>query len=423
MATAFERPSRITLENGLSVLSLRRSASPVVAVLVMYNAGSIRDPERLTGLAHLTEHMMFRGSRRYADGAIDELTNSIGGVNNAMTTSDYAAYYFVLPRENWRTALEIEADRMTGCLLAPPSFETERSVAIEERQMLDDDPEAVLDEAVEFMSYDHHPYRFPVVGLLEDLERVSRDDLLAFYRANYVPDNAVLSVVGDVEPSEVENAVSVCFEAVGESLPVGGSGVGWTDPPPDPPQSAARRLVIERDSGIPRLTVAFRCPEAAHSDSPAVEMVATILGTGRSSRLYTSLVASGGDVNEVSVGRTLQRCQGLFTVSGELSEGGDLPACEAAVLGEIARLAHEAPAIEELQKARLQWRLDHTVGRESSLGMAGFLGYWELLDRWELGEEFDRRVNAVTPEDVSRAARLYLDPEVRNSGWLTIRQG
>ncbi len=178
--------------------------------------------------------------------------------------------------------------------------------------------------------------------------------------------------------------------------------------------------MLTRDSGIPRLTLGFRCPEATHADSPAVDLVVTILGTGRSSRLYESLVAGGDDVNEVSVGRALQRYPGLLTISAELSEDGDVASCESAILEELGRLAREAPSLDELSKARLQWRLDHAVGREGSLGMAGFLAYWELVDRWEAGFEFDRGAEAVSAEDISRVTALYLDPQTRSSGWLTM---
>ncbi len=416
MAWTFtERPSRTILRNRLRVVALPRPDSPVVAVLVMYAAGSVRDPEGLTGLAHLTEHMMFRGSRRFGDGVVDALTNSVGGVNNAMTTNDYAAYYFVLPRESWRVALEIEADRMTGCVMDGAAFETERSVAIEERRMLDDEPEAALDEALELMSYDRHPYRYPVVGLLSDLESVTHDALVSFYRSNYTPDNAVVVVVGDVDPDGVVKTARACFEGLAPADPAEAA-----PPDPDPERRSPRHVVLERGSGIPRLALGFRCPGAEHPDSPAVELATAMLGSGRSSRLYTRLVADGGDVNEVSVGRALQRYPGLLTITAELSEGGDMESCEAAILEELRRLAGEAPPQAELEKARLQWRLDHSVSRESSLGMAGFLGYWELLDRWELGRDFDAATQAVEPQDVSRVAGLFLDPELRNSAWLTI---
>lgn len=407
-------------------MSVRREAVPVVAVLLLYRAGSVSDPEGLTGLSHLTEHMMFRGSSGFPDGSIDELTNSLGGVNNAMTTSDYVAYYFVLPRENWRVALEIEADRMASCLLENAAFETERRIAIEERRMLDDEPESVLDEALESLAFEEHPYRFPVVGVLEDLERISLGDLRTFYEKHYRPDNAVLVVVGDVGVDDVERAARESFRSPHSGAATAGGGARAPslsreiDVPVERPQLAPRNAMVRRESGIPRVTVGFHCPEATHADSLALEVASVLLGSGRSSRLYRRLVAPAGDVNEVSVGRMLQRYPGLFTVTAELSEGGDVGRCERAILDELDVLSRVGPSPEELEKAKRLWRLDHSLGRESSLGLAGFLGFWELLGRWELGEEFDAGTSDVTCEDVARAAGRYLDPQLRNSAWMIV---
>ncbi len=410
-----EEPRRTRLSNGLTLLCVRRPGTPVVGVLMLYRAGSVRDPDGLKGLAHLTEHMMFRGSSRFPDGAIDELTNSLGGVNNAMTTTDYTAYYFVFPRENWRAALELEADRMSTCVLDEKAFEAERNIAIEERQMLDDEPESVLDEELERLAYGSHPYGFPVVGLSPDLSRTMVSDLRAFYEEHYGPSNAVLAIVGDVEVEEMEDATRDIFGALGgearDSLP---------PIPREPRQETPRQTELTRESGIPRLSIAFHCPEAAHPDSPALEIAAVLLGTGRSSRLYAHLVASGGDVNEVSAGRLLQRYPGLFTVTAELSEGGDIEACERLVLEEISELARRGPTQSELEKAGRLWRLDHLLGTETSLGLAGFVGFWELLGDWELGGDFVREVAAVTREDVSRVVSAYINPDTRNTAWMKI---
>ncbi|MFH1502476.1 MAG: pitrilysin family protein [Candidatus Eisenbacteria bacterium] len=415
-----DAPVRTTLGNGLTVLCAGRPAAPVVAVLILYRAGSARDPDGLKGLAHLAEHMMFRGTSRFPDGTIDDLTNGLGGVNNAVTTHDYTAYYFVLPRENWRVALELEADRMSNCLLDVSAFDSERNIAIEERQMLDDEPESVLDEALENLAYERHPYRFPVVGLVPDLRRASASDLRAFYRTHYRPSNAVLAVAGAAEPEEVERVAREAFRTERSGGSAAGGLSRFPEVAPEPRQKAPRSVALRRESGIPRLMTAFHCPEATHADSPALEVAAVLLGSGRSSRLYQRLVASDGDVNDVSVCRLLQPYPGLFTVSAELSEGGSVEACEQDVLEELSRLADVGPSTDELVRSKRLWRLDHAVGTETSLGLAGSLGFWELLGDWTLGDRFAEAVDSVTAEEVSRAVGAYLDPDVRNSAWMTI---
>ncbi|MBD3347955.1 MAG: hypothetical protein GF400_02015 [Candidatus Eisenbacteria bacterium] len=408
-------PYSTTLDCGLRVVCARRPGAPVVAVVMLYGAGSVRDPSGLSGLAHLTEHMMFRGTTRFADGAIDELTNRLGGANNAMTTNDYTAYYFVFPVESWTVGVEIEIDRMSNCLLDAVAFETERSIAVEERQMLDDEPEAILEEALEKAAYGSHPYGLPIVGLMEDLERATRDDLRRFYETWYAPSNAVLSVAGDVQPDRVlELAGSACASAApasSRSMPdVSGKAPG---------RAAPTNVRLSRDSGIARLLVGFRCPEALHEDSPAMELVAAVLGSGRSSRLYRRLVAGTPDVNDVSVDRMLQLYPGLFTVSADLSVGGDLSACEDAIMGELVELAAAGPSVEEVAKAKRLWLMERSLGLESALGLAGHLAFWKFVGGLPAGDEHARRVLAATPDDVARVTGVYLSPESRNSVWMT----
>jgi zinc protease len=408
-------PHRCVLPNGLTVLSVPRPASPAVAILIIYRAGSLHEPPGRTGLAHLTEHMMFRGTPRRPDGAIDDLTNGLGGINNAMTTSDYAAYYFALPEDHWRVALSIEADRMCCCDMAPAVFETERRITIEERKMLDDDPESVLDEALEGLAFRRHPYRFPVIGLLPHLETISVGDLRDFYETRYVPGNAVLAVVGEVDVAEVEDVAGEAFGGI-PSRPA-----SEPDVPAEPKQTEPRALSLARDVCVPRLSLAFHCPEAANPDSLPLDVLATLLASGRSSRLYRNLVAGDADVTEVSATRLLQRDPGLFTISAELSPGGDPLACENAILEVLADLRREGVPARELDKARNLAALDRWLGQETSLGVAGFLGFWELIGGWELGVEFEERLTRVTAEEVAGALDAHFDPETRSSAWLVPR--
>jgi len=276
----FTRPriERTLLENGLTVLTVELNDHPLVATVMLYGAGSVDEPVGKSGLAHLMEHMMFRGTREHPAGAIDLLTGRLGGLNNAVTTHDTTSYYFVMPAAEWRTPLALEADRMTGCELSEAAFEAERRIALEERGMLDDDPEALADEELDRIAFGTHPYARPVVGERKDIEHLSVEDLVTFYATHYSPSNAVLVVCGDVRADEVRSAAEECFG----SLPEGTLAIRE-------PRGARRtehvrrHRTIEERHAVPQVVMAFPCPPAVDPMTPALDVVASLLASGRSS--------------------------------------------------------------------------------------------------------------------------------------------
>ena len=403
---------RTVLPNGLTVLVCPWSESPTAAVLIIYGAGSVHEPPGCTGLAHLTEHMMFRGTPDRPEGAIDELTNAMGGVNNAMTTGDYAAYYFAVPGEHWREAIAVEADRMHRCEMGADAFETERRIAIEERKMLEDDPEAMLDEALEALAFRRHPYGLPVVGLLPHLESATVDDLRSFYRTRYVPANAVLVVVGDVDAEVVGESAAELFSDVPRSP------VPPSEAPVEGPQTEPRSLALEREASVPRLSVGFHCPGAVNADSATLSVLAALLASGRTSRLHSRLVTGEGTATDVCVSHILQKDPGLLTISAELAPGERPGACEGVILRVLAELRRDGLSGGELDRARRHAVLDAWLGRETPLGLAGFLGFWEQLGGWELGVEFEERLIGVEADDVTAVLDAHLNPETRSTAWL-----
>jgi len=405
-------PQRTVLPNGLVVLTAEEHRSPLAAVLIIYRSGSRDEPHGKTGLAHLTEHMMFRGTPAYPLGAVDVATGRLGGTNNAVTTADYTAYYFVLPGEHWREALVMEADRMANCSLDRGPFEMERGVAVEERKMLDDDPEAMLDEAVAMLAYTRHPYRYPVIGLRSDIEALTLEDVAWFYRAFYQPGNAVLVVAGDVDGAAVRDAAEAAFGSIPSS------GVPASLPDPEPRQLAPRRASLQTTLRTREVVLAFHCPPADAEDSAALELVAALLATGRSSRLWRRLVMEERIAAEVSAVRLLNRDPGLFTISATLHPGVDLGRAEEAVLDVIDGMRRDGVPGTELAKAKSLVSVDLLLARETDLGLAGALGFWESLGGWELGQRFEGLVESARPEDVSGVLARYLSPDSRNSVWL-----
>ncbi len=405
-------PTKIILPNGLAVLVLRRDHAPIVATTLLYGAGSLHEPDGHTGLAHLMEHMMFRGTAAYPQGEIDSLTGRLGGVNNAVTTTDYAAYYFVLPSEHWRVPLAIEADRMAGCPIDVESFETERRVALEERKMFQDDPEAMLDETVDRLALTRHPYRHPVVGLREDIERLTFGDLRAFYESHYVPNNAVLAVAGDVDEDAVVAEAERLFAGVesGDLAPLSSQV--------EPLQTSPRHATMRRGTAPPQAVLAYHTPSATHADAPAVEILATLLGVGRTCRLYNRFVAGDGVASEISATRLFQKEPGLFYIAGTLHPGADLERFERDVMQVLEDVARKPIPSDELAKGTEQMRTDHELARETCLGLAGGLAFWETLGGWELERQFETGLAQVSGPDIARVVETHFDPDTRSVAWL-----
>ncbi|MCD4690272.1 insulinase family protein [bacterium] len=405
MLDGITEPVELTLDNGFRVITYPIDGWPVVATLVSYHAGSLHEPMGCAGIAHLMEHMMFRGTERYPGGAIDALTAKLGGVNNAMTTTDYAAYYFALPSENWKTPLEIEADRMVHCRIDREILEVERKIAIEERRMAADDPETMLDEALDGAVFGEHPYARPIMGFVDDIRALTADDLRSFYTNRYAPDNASLVVVGGIDVPELHAACNELF-----------AGIKAVRSPADivtaPPEGCTRRLRISANRSTPRVAVGFRTPEATHDDSGALELLATLLAAGRSSRLYDRLVRKDRLATEISCLRLLQREPGLLAVSAALHPGTSPSLVESAMLEVLDGIARRPVDDEELAKGRRLARVDLAMAHDTVLGMAGTTALWEAIDTWRSGQHFEEAVDRVSAEDVSCAAARYLDREV-----------
>jgi zinc protease len=403
---------RRVLANGLVVVVAERRTAPLAATTLIYRAGSLHEEPGKTGLAHLMEHMMFRGTPTNPQGMIDATTGGRGGINNALTTTDYTAYYFLLPREHWRVPLEIEADRMVNCALDPGPFEKERRVALEERKMLEDDPDTALDEAIDRLALTCHPYRNPVVGLREDLETLSFADLKRFYADCYRPNNAILAIAGDVDADGVLRAAEELFGGIEPGvLPVASGLV-------EPPQRGPRHINVRGVAATPGVEIAFRCPESTHPDTPVIEVLATLLAGGRGSRFHRAFVAGDGPATDVAATRFLQKDPGLFYISASLHEGVDPGRFEEDVLTMLADLRRTGPSPQELERARRLFRVDLVFGRETALGLAGSIGFWEMLGGRELGDAFERSLLVVSGDDVVRILDTYFDPDVRSSAWL-----
>jgi zinc protease len=413
----------VVLDNGLQVLLRAVRRMPIVAFWIWYRVGSRNEVPGRTGISHWVEHMLFKGTPTYPRGDFDRLIEREGGVFNGATWLDWTLFYEVLPADRIELALRIEADRMVNSLFDPQEVERERTVILAEREGHENHPRFLLREQVLGLSFLQHPYRHPVIGWKEDLQRITRDELYRHYRTYYVPNNAVIVVVGDFETAAMLDRIAAHFG----HLPPGPTNV-YT-PPPEPPARGERRVYMQGPAGATYGYIAFRGVAAQHPDYFPLLVMKTILdgphsappmgdGLGRAARLYRRLVNTG---LAVSAGATMNTTLDpyLFTLWATVRPERNPAEVEAALLAEIERLqdtpVDEAELARAIKGLRAQFLYDiETVGRQ-----AMWLGLSALVASpvW-LGSMLTNLM-AVTAADVQRVARTYFGRDGRVVGWYT----
>lgn len=410
------------LENGLTVLVQPLRHAPVVSCWIWYRVGSRNEPPGLTGVSHWVEHMLFKGTPRFPPGSIFRQVNRWGGTLNGFTWLDYTAYFETLPTPGWELALEIEADRMVAASFDPAEVERERTVILSERAGSENQPGTYLREEVVAAAFRAHPYGHPVIGYREDLLHITRDELYQHYRTFYRPNNAVLVVVGDVEPVAALQAVERHF---------GGIPAG-TMPPAlrvtEPEQWGERRVTVRRPAPTAQLLMAWCVPGASHPDIPALLVLDAVLsggkpvafggsGMGRSARLYRALVAPGLCTAAVS-SMSLTLDPFLFTISATLTPLVEPRNVEQLVDDVVRRIREDPVSEEELTRAKRQLAVQFAAANESAQSRAALLGSLAVVCPERSPEQLWREIEAVTSDDLLRVANTYLRLEQRTVGWL-----
>lgn len=417
---------RTKLDNGLQVLIRESHAAPVVSAWVWYRAGVRNERQGMTGISHWVEHMLFKGSERWPEGAADEAVAREGGVFNGMTWYDFTAYYETLPAHRISVALDIESDRMHNATFTPEEVESERSVIISERQGNENSPHFLLSEEVLAAAYRVHSYGHETLGHLCDLQTMTRDMLHDYYRTYYAPNNAILAIAGDFNAGEIERITERYFgeiEAGPEIPPV--TAV-------EPPQRGERRVVVEGAGQTDYLNVAFHIPAARHKDFFALTVLNAVLAgasgflvgggvTNHTSRLYQVLVEREFAIG-ISGGLMTTVDPGLYQLMATAWPGRPLADVETALRVEIERL-QEAPVTQaELEKAQQQARALFAYASESTTHQAFWLGYSEIFADYEWFTHYLDNITAVTTEDVQRVAQTYLRSQNRTTGWYLARK-
>jgi zinc protease len=407
-------PHEYALDNGLRLLVVEDHKTPLAIFQIWYRVGAMDDPTGLGGISHVLEHMMFKGTPKFASKVLSQAVQKQGGSDNAFTSNDYTAYYQILPSDRIGMSVEFESDRMRNLILDPTETMSERDVVKEERRMrTEDDPESALYELVIGAAFNVHPYGRPVIGWMSDLDNITPEDLAAHYRANYAPNNAVIVVAGDVDPDAMYAMVREAFGAIEPSAAPRRMRYE------EPAQRGERRVRLKKEAELPQVLAAFHAPNFPDPDAYALEVLAAVLSEGRSSRLFRTLVY--GEKIALSAEAYYygsSRDPFLFFLGATAAPGQEIGDVEAALYREAGRIAAEPPTEFEMQKALNMLEADFLMSLDSIDSQARLVGSFEMSGNWRMINQYMEGIRAVTAADVSRVAGTYLTEDNRTVGTL-----
>ena len=388
------------LPNGLRVLTKEVRSAPVVSFGIWYQVGSRNEHNGITGISHLLEHMMFKGTQRYRLGEIARTLFLNGASFNANTFYDWTSYFETLAADRLSLAIELEADRMFNSRIDKADLDSEMTVVRSELEGGENDPETLLRQAVTAAAIQAHPYHWPVIGWRSDVEQMPREALREYYRAHYGPNNATVVIVGDFETTRALDLVTKHF---GSIQPIAAPPPVYTT---EPEQRGERRIVVNQAGALPIVTLAYKVPAASHPDFYALDVLGTVLGEGRTGRLYQALVETEL-ASSVDAGAPSLRDPFLFYVTATARPGVSAPKLEAAMLDEIERIKTAPITAEELARATRRIESSFAYQTESVTAQARELGYWAMVADWRYLATYMDRIRALTPEAVQTVANRY----------------
>jgi len=403
-----------TLANGLAVVLLEDHRAPVVSLQVWYKVGSRNEQLGITGLSHLLEHLMFRGTPKYGPGEFSRLVQERGGSHNAFTAEDNTVYFENAAVPHLDLLLELEADRMVNLTLDDTGFAAEKKIVMEERRMRTvDEPASELLEQVSAAAYTAHPYGWPVVGWMHDLEVITLEDVKKYRQVMYAPGNALLLIAGDVTPDTLLPKIKALFDAIPASTPAPQVTAV------EPPQHGERRVLLKRPASLPVYVAAYHVPNLKNDDSFTLSLLAIVLGNSRSSRLQRTLVEDKALVlsADADYDRT-SRDASLFALSMRIAPGKQWRDAEVALYKEVEKLKKQPVTEKELERAKNLLESTFTYGQDSLFFRALQLGEYASLGDWSLILKVVPGIRAVTAADLQRVAQTYLGEDNRTVGLL-----
>ena len=397
------------LANGLKILVKEDHRSPIAVTQVWYKVGSSYEPGGITGVSHMLEHMMFKGTDKHAAGEFSRIIAENGGDENAFTGQDYTAYFQTMEATRLAVSFELEADRMRNLHLLPEELKKELQVVTEERRMrTDDNPQAKMQEQFMSVAYSNSSYKHPIIGWPSDIANYTVEDLQAWYQRWYAPNNATLVVVGDVQPAAVFELAEHYFGALTTS------DIKTLKPQTEIEQLGVRKMTVKVPAKLPSIVMGYKVPvlKTATNEQEiyALEVLAGVLDGGNSARLSSSLVR--GKQIAVSAGAGYEmatRMSGLFELEATPAEGKNVADLEIALKAEIKKLQQSLISPDELQRIKAQVLASDIYQRDSNFYQAMQIGTLETVGLgWQKMDEYVPKINQVTAEQVQQVAQKYL---------------
>lgn len=399
---------RFTLDNGLKVLVNEDNTTPIITVNILYNVGSRHESPHKTGFAHLFEHLMFGGSVNIP--VFDTPLENVGGDNNAFTNTDITNYYIQIPKPNLETAFWLESDRMLSLAFSEKSLEVQRNVVIEEfRQRYINQPFGDAMGLLRGLVYTTHPYQWPTIGKeISHIENATMEDVKSFYQRFYNPNNAIMSVSGDITTEEVKPLIEKWFGDI--------ENIDFTTPKIaiEPPQVSKKTLSVKKDVPHHMIFKAYRMCDRMHPDYHIFDLITDILANGDSSRLYQNLVKEKKLFTNIDAYITGEIDEGMLIINGSLSETTTMEAAEAAIEEEVNQLKNSKIQDLELQKLINKAEATMTFQEISGFNKGYLLSYYELLGDAEMLNNEIEKYREINADDIIRVAQESLTEERAN---------
>ena len=413
--------TQVTLSNGLKVMLKEIHTAPLVSSWMWYRVGSRDEPTGKTGISHWTEHMQFKGTPKFPASTLDKAVSRDGGIWNAFTYLDWTTYFATMPADKIDLALRLEADRMRHSLFDKKEVTSERTVIISEREGSENEPMFRLGEAVQQTLFRVHPYHHEVIGDMADLHSMTRDDLYKHYRAYYIPNNAVMAVAGDFETKKMLARIKELYGKIPSGLTP--SRLARSEPP----QRGEVRLSVEGPGETTYVQVAYRFPQASHSDFFPLAVLDSLLAgpsnlnmfgggiSNKTSRLYRALIDKEYAVG-ISGGFSATIDPYMYTFTITVHPKRKAEEALSALDDEIKRARDELVTKEEIERAIKQARAIFAYGSENITNQAFWLGYSEMFAKYNWFTTYLDRLAKVTPEETQRVAREYFQSQSRVVG-------
>ena len=420
-ATEVQRPASFTLTNGLQIVVIPDHRTPVVTHMIWYKVGSADETPGKSGLAHFLEHLMFKGTERFPAGQFSQTVIRIGGQENAFTSTDYTGYFQRVPREQLASMMEFEADRMTGLILKDENVLPERDVVLEEFNMrVANNPEARLTEQMMAALYLNHPYGRPVIGWRQEIEKLDREDALAFYKRFYAPNNAILVIAGDVDAKEIRPMVEKAYGGIPAQPAIAAERIRPQEPVPAAPRTVTLSDPRVEQTGLRRYYLVPSSTTAAAGESPALDVLAQLMGGGSNSYLYRALVIDRQLATSAGAGyqgTSLDPSQ--FSLSVSPKPGVEFSQIEQVIDGVISDVIQNPARAEDLERVKTQLIAEAIYAQDNQATLARWYG-GALTTGLSIDDirSWPDRIRAVTADQVRDAAQKWLDKKRSVTGYL-----